>query len=96
MFLLTRRLSAILPLIWVAIGLLQMPWLIPLPSAVMAAFLLWRHRRIMTLVGTAPLASHGFAQHVMVDDLLRLAGQVLVSPLLYALGQFMGTLLAPA
>lgn len=83
MFLLTKRIAATLPLSWLVIGFLQLPWLIPLPSAAMLGFLVWRHRRILTQVGNAPLASDGFAKHVMVDDLLRLGGQVLVSPLLY-------------
>lgn len=86
MFLLTKRISASLPLAWLAIGLMHTPWLIPLPALAMLAFLLWRHRHILTLVGSAPLASDGFAKHVMVDDLLRLGGQVLVSPLLYLAG----------
>ncbi len=86
MFLLTKRISTSLPLAWLMIGLMQMPWLIPLPAVLMLGFLTWRHRRILTMVGAAPLASDGFAKHVMVDDLLRLGGQVLVSPLLYLLG----------
>ena len=75
MFLLTKRISAGLPLAWLLIGVLQTPWLIPAPALAMLAFLLWRHRHILTLVGSAPLASDGFAKHVMVDDLLRLGGQ---------------------
>lgn len=86
MFLLTKRISAILPLSWLMLGLIQMPWLIPLPAVLMLAFLTWRHRRILTQVGIAPLASDGFAKHVMVDDLLRLGGQGLISPLLYMAG----------
>jgi hypothetical protein len=86
MFLLTKRIAAVLPLSWLLLGLMQMPWLIPLPAVLMLGFLTWRHRRILTMVGTAPLASDGFAKHVMVDDLLRLGGQVLISPLLYMLG----------
>ena len=86
MFLLTRRISTALPLSWLAIGLLHMPLLIPLPSLGMLSFLLWRHRRILAQVGSAPLASDGFAKHVMVDDLVRLGGQVLASPLLYMVG----------
>lgn len=86
MFLLTKRISASLPLAWLLLGLMQTPWLIPLPALAMFGFLTWRHRHILTQVGTAPLASDGFAKHVMVDDLLRLGGQVLISPLLYMLG----------
>jgi len=86
MFLLTKRIATALPLSWLLLGLMQMPWLVPLPAALMLGFLSWRHRRILTMVGTAPLASDGFAKHVMVDDLLRLGGQVLISPLLYMLG----------
>jgi hypothetical protein len=86
MFLLTKRISATLPLIWLLLGMMQMPWLIPLPAVLMLGFLTWRHRRILTQVGSAPLASDGFAKHVMVDDLLRLGGQVLISPLLYMAG----------
>ncbi|MBB4052832.1 hypothetical protein GGR20_002480 [Devosia subaequoris] len=86
MFLLTKRISATLPLIWLLLGMMQMPWLIPLPAVLMLGFLTWRHRRILTQVGSAPLASDGFAKHVMVDDLLRLGGQMLISPLLYMAG----------
>ena len=83
MFHATRRLSAALPLAYLAIGLGQQVWLLPMPALTMLGFLIWRHRRILAQVGTAPLASDGFAKHVMVDDLLRLGGQVLASPLLY-------------
>ena len=93
MFLLTKRISASLPLAWLLIGVFSMPLLIPLPALAMLAFLLWRHRHILTQVGSAPLASDGFAKHVMVDDLLRLAGQVLVSPLLFVTGSMAATLL---
>ncbi|WP_375599597.1 hypothetical protein [Devosia sp. Naph2] len=86
MFLLTKRIATALPLSWLLLGMMQMPWLIPLPAILMLGFLTWRHRRILTQVGTAPLASDGFAKHVMVDDLLRLGGQVLISPLLYMAG----------
>ncbi|WP_338720791.1 hypothetical protein [Devosia sp. XK-2] len=86
MFLLTKRISMGLPLAWLLLGLLHLPWLLPVPAALMLGFLTWRHRHILAQVGTAPLASDGFAKHVMVDDLLRLAGQVLLSPLLYLLG----------
>lgn len=93
MFLLTKRISASLPLAWLSIGVFNMPLLIPLPALAMLAFLLWRHRHILTQVGSAPLASDGFAKHVMVDDLLRLAGQVLVAPLLFVTGSMAATLL---
>lgn len=96
MFLLTKRISATLPLAWLLIGVLEMAWLIPLPALAMLTFLLWRHRHILTLVGSAPLASDGFAKHVMVDDLLRLGGQVLVSPLLFGIGSLATSLLPPA
>lgn len=96
MFHLTKRVSASLPLAWLLFGVLQTPWLIPLPALAMLAFLLWRHRRILTSVGSAPLASDGFAKHVMVDDLLRLGGQVLVSPLLFLIGSTAAALLPTA
>ena len=86
MFHVTRRLNATLPFAYLAIGAAQQIWLLPLPALTMLGFLLWRHRRILAQVGTAPLASDGFAKHVMVDDLLRLGGQTLVAPLLYVLG----------
>lgn len=94
MFLLTKRIAATLPLAWLMLGLMQLPWLIPLPAILMLGFLTWRHRRILTQVGTAPLASDGFAKHVMVDDMLRLGGQVLLSPLLYMLGSSLQKALA--
>lgn len=93
MFLLTKRISTSLPLAWLMIGLLRTPWLIPLPALVMLAFLLWRHRLILTQVGSAPLASDGFAKHVMVHDLLRLSGQVLISPILFFVGSTAAALL---
>lgn len=83
MFHMTRRLNTTLPIAYLAIGLGQQMWLLPLPALAMLGFLLWRHRRILAQVGTAPLASDGFAKHVMVDDLLRLGGQTLVAPLFY-------------
>ncbi|MCP8884537.1 hypothetical protein NIM87_13550 [Devosia sp. XJ19-1] len=86
MFLLTRRISSVLPLTWLLIGCVEMVWLLPAPALLMLVFLSWRHRHILALVGTAPLASDGFAKHVMVHDLLRLGGQMLLSPLLYLLG----------
>jgi len=86
MFHATRRLSAALPLAYLAIGLGQQVWLLPLPALTMLGFLIWRHRRILAQVGSAPLASDGFAKHVMVDDLLRLGGQTLVSPVIYGIG----------
>jgi hypothetical protein len=96
MFLLTKRISASLPLAWLLIGVLEVPWLVPLPALAMLAFLLWRHRQILILVGSAPLASDGFAKHVMVDDLLRLGGQVLLSPMLFGLGSMATSLLPVA
>jgi hypothetical protein len=91
MFHVTRRLSGTMPLAYFCIGWGHQPWLLPLPALAMLSFLLWRHRRILAQVGTAPLASDGFAKHVMVDDLLRLGGQVLVSPLVYLAGAILAS-----
>ncbi len=87
MFHLTRRLYAGLPLAWMLIGALHQPWLLPVPALALLLFLLARHRYILGRVGSAAWASDGFARHVMVDDLLRLAGWVAVSPLVFFLGQ---------
>lgn len=86
MFHLTKRLNTTLPFAYLVIGIAQQIWLLPLPALDMLGFLVWRHRRILAQVGTAPLASDGFAKHVMVDDLLRLCGQTLVAPLLHIHG----------
>lgn len=94
MFHITRRLYAGLPLAWMLIGLLRHPWLLPLPALAMLTFLLARHRYILGRVGSAAWASDGFARHVMVDDLLRLAGWVALSPLLFLLGAQVAGVLA--
>lgn len=86
MFHLTRRFFALLPLAWIGMGMLRELWPLPLPSLAMLAFLILRHRQIRLKIGVAPLASIGFARHVMVDDLVRLGGLTLASPALYALG----------
>ena len=83
MFHLTRRLWPLLPAFWLLLGLVGQPLLIPLPAALMLGFLVWRYRRLLALIGSAPYASDAFAKHVLVDDLLRLAGHVGLSPLIY-------------
>ncbi|MBJ3786887.1 hypothetical protein [Devosia sediminis] len=93
MFHVTRRLNASLPFAYLAIGICQEPWLLPLPALLMLGFLTWRHRHILAQVGTAPIASDGFAKHVMVDDLLRLGGQTLVSPGTYFIGTMISAML---
>ena len=89
MFHLTRRFHASLPLAWLVAGLLDSLTLLALPAIVMLAYLFRRHRRIVGLVGTAPWASVGFARHVMVDDLVRLAAWTALSPLVFLAGQQM-------
>lgn len=86
MFHLTRRLQAVLPLVWFLAGFLENLTLLMAPSAAVLAWLVLRHMRIVGLVGVAPWASVGFARHVMVDDLLRLAARVAASPLVFLLG----------
>lgn len=96
MFHLTRRFRTSLPLAWLIAGLIGSPLLLMLPSLVHLAWLLARHQRIVSLVGSAPWASVGFARHVMVDDLLRLAGWAAISPVPYLLGvQICSALLSP-
>lgn len=60
--------------------------LLALPALVMLGYLLRRHQRIVGLVGIAPWASLGFARHVMVDDLVRLAVWTTLSPLVFLFG----------
>lgn len=86
MFHFTRRCSVALPLVWLAAGALASPVLLMLASALALMGLLLRHRHILARVGNAPWASIGFARHVMVDDLLRLAGLMALSPVIYLLG----------
>ncbi len=86
MFLLTRRLQSALPLVWLVAGLMESLTLLMASSATLLAWLLLRHLRIVGLVGVAPWASVGFARHVMVDDLVGLAGRVAISPLPYLVG----------
>jgi len=86
MFHLTRRFQSLLPFVWIGAGLFEsLPWLM-LPSLVHLGWLVARHQRIVGLVGVAPWASVGFARHVMVDDLLRLAGWAAISPAPYSVG----------
>jgi len=86
MFHLTRRFQSTLPLAWLLAGLTENLALLMAPSIVLLAWLVLRHLRIVGLVGVAPWASVGFARHVMVDDLARLAGFVALSPLPYLVG----------
>lgn len=86
MFHLTRRLHAALPLAWLLAGFLEYPALLMASSLAVLGWLTLRHMRIVGLVGVAPWASVGFARHVMVDDLLRLAGRAAISPLPFLLG----------
>jgi hypothetical protein len=86
MFLVTRRLYPAMVLTWLVFGILGQAWLLPVPALLMLGFLLFRHHRILGAIGTAPLCSDGFAKHVLVDDLLRLAGLTLLSPLLFVAG----------
>lgn len=93
MFQITRRFHTSLPLAWLVAGLLDSLMLLALPAVVMLAHLLRRHRRIIGLVGTAPWASLGFARHVMVDDLVRLAAWTALSPIVFLVGQQMRSVL---
>ncbi|PXA92907.1 hypothetical protein DMC47_23275 [Nostoc sp. 3335mG] len=86
MFHLTRRLQSALPLAWLGAGCLGSLALLMAPSLGLLAWLVLRHLRIVGLVGTAPWASVGFARHVMVDDLARLAGWMILSPLFFLVG----------
>ncbi|KFL29244.1 hypothetical protein JP75_21965 [Devosia riboflavina] len=86
MFHLTRRFHSALPLAWLGAGFLDSLMLLALPALVMLAHLVRRHQRIVGLVGTAPWASLGFARHVMVDDLVRLAAWTALSPFVFLFG----------
>ena len=86
MFHLTRRLQSALPFAWLLAGLLENLTLLMAPSVAILAWLVLRHLHIMGLVGAVPWASVGFARHVMVDDLLRLAGRAALSPLPFLAG----------
>lgn len=96
MFHFTRRCSAALPLIWLLSGVIASPLLLMLASALALMGLLLRHRHILARVGNAPWASIGFARHVMVDDLLRLAGLMALSPVVYFSGQSLGKMVLGA
>jgi len=86
MFLITRRLMAGIPASALMIGWLQQPsWLI-VPPALVALFLLWRHRSIRSRIGVAPWASDGFARHAMVADVATLLGASLLAPPLFFIG----------
>lgn len=87
MFHLTRRFQSTMPFLWLIAGALENLSLLMLPAAMVLVWLLRRHRRIIGLVGTAPWASVGFARHVMVDDLARLAAWAALSPLVFLLGR---------
>jgi hypothetical protein len=93
MFHLTRRFHLALPLVWLVAGLLDSLMLLALPAVVMLAHLFRRHRRILGLVGSAPWASLGFARHVMVDDLVRLAAWTALSPVVFLFGHQMRSVL---
>jgi hypothetical protein len=93
MFQITRRFHTSLPLAWLVAGFLDSLMLLALPAVVMLAHLFRRHRRIIGLVGTAPWASLGFARHVMVDDLVRLAAWTALSPIVFLVGQQMRSVL---
>ena len=86
MFHLTRRFQSLFPILWMGAGLLENLALLMLPSLVHLGWLIARHLRIIGLVGIAPWASIGFARHVMVEDLLRLAGWAATSPVPYLAG----------
>lgn len=93
MFHLTRRFQALLPLCWLVAGLFDSLMLLAIPSLCLLVWLLLRHLRIVRMVGAAPWASVGFARHVMVDDLMRLSAQVVLSPVLYLCGGVIGAAL---
>ncbi|CAN7315253.1 hypothetical protein [Devosia sp. LjRoot3] len=93
MFHLTRRFHSSLPLVWLVAGFLDSLILLALPAIAVLAYLFRRHRRIIGLVGTAPWASLGFARHVMVDDLVRLAAWTALSPLVFLIGHQMRVVL---
>lgn len=94
MFHFTRRIRAVLPLTSLLAGFVGSLPLLVLPSALILAFLVVRHLRIVGLVGVAPWASVGFARHVMVDDLARLAFYVALSPVPYLAGAQLRSLIA--
>lgn len=86
MFHLTRRVIAGLPAAWIVIGLAGQPALLALPPAVVATLVLMRDRVIRRRVGQTAWPSDGFARHVLVDDLARLACLSLIGIPLFLLG----------
>lgn len=86
MFHLTRRFLLALPGMWLLIGLAESLMLLPLPALAVLGVLVRRHLHILSRVGSAPWASVGFARHVTVSDLARLAFMVTISPLPYLAG----------
>ncbi|WP_332686829.1 hypothetical protein [Devosia sp.] len=86
MFHITRRILAALPLASVMIGLADQPVMLVLPPSLTAGLLLLRDRQIRRRVGLAAWPSDGFARHVLVDDLGRLACLTLLGLPLFFLG----------
>lgn len=89
MFYHDRRLTTGLPVISVAIGLVGQPLVLALPPAMVTAWVLLRDRIIRRDVGQAAWPSDGFARHVLVDDLLRLACLTLAGVPLFLLGMML-------
>jgi hypothetical protein len=86
MFHLTRRVIAGLPVAWIVIGFTGQPVLLAVPPAVAATLVLIRDRAIRRRVGLAAWPSDGFARHVLVDDLARLACLTATGFPLFAIG----------
>lgn len=89
MFHITRRVLAALPAASVMIGLANQPALLVVPPALTAGLLLLRDRQIRRRVGLAAWPSDGFARHVLVDDLGRLACLTLLGLPLFMLGSLL-------
>lgn len=95
MFHTTRRILASLPIASVLIGLAGQPAMLVLPPALTALHVLLRDRLIRRRVGLAAWPSDGFARHVLVDDLARMACLTLLGLPLFLVGDLLRQALLP-
>jgi hypothetical protein len=91
MFHLTRRVIAGLPTASIVIGLAGQPAMLAVPPVAVATLVLLRDRVIRRRVGLGAWPSDGFARHVLVDDMGRLACLTLIGIPLFLLGHAIRT-----
>lgn len=94
MFHIMRRILAGVPVASMLIGFAGQPAILVLPPALTAGCVLLRDRLIRRRVGLAAWPSDGFARHVLVDDMARLACLTMLGLPLFFLGHALRGLLA--